>query len=150
MDENLSSCLVNWDSPDGPENLQNCHRERKFTIAVLTCLYSAIYLHVLGLRDQEASATAGFAYGILKARRSRLLPPDVGVPGVTKTFDEIALAAIGGMLTNVSEEGELLQTSFGTGMGYTLQFYKDIPKTAMPYGQAMAIMALGEYARTFL
>jgi unsaturated rhamnogalacturonyl hydrolase len=35
-------------------------------------------------------------------------------------------------------------------MGDCLQFYKDIPLTAMPYGQAMAIMALGEYLRTCL
>ena len=53
------------------------------------------------------------------------------------------------VLDNVSPEGELLQVSFGTGMGDTLQFYKDIPKTAMPYGQAMAIMALAEMARRF-
>ena len=97
----------------------------------------------------EASATAGFAYGILKARRKRILPPSVGVASVDRTYDEIALTAMKAVLDNVSPEGELLQVSFGTGMGDTLQFYKDIPKTAMPYGQAMAIMALAEMARRF-
>ncbi|KAF4469659.1 glycosyl hydrolase family [Fusarium albosuccineum] len=97
----------------------------------------------------EASATAGFAYGMLKARRLRLLPLEVGLQSVTRTYDEIATAAIKGVLNNVSPEGELLQASFGTGMGDTLQFYKDVPKTAMPYGQAMAIMALAEVARLF-
>lgn len=97
----------------------------------------------------EASATAGFAYGILKARRKRILPADVGVACVTRTYDEIALSAMKAVLDNISPEGELLQTSFGTGMGSTLQFYKDISKTAMPYGQAMAIMALAEMVRRF-
>ncbi|CAM1501518.1 Fc.00g035020.m01.CDS01 [Cosmosporella sp. VM-42] len=96
----------------------------------------------------EASATAGFAYGILKARRKRLLPLEVGIPTVSRTYDEIALSAVKSVLANISPEGELLQTSFGTGMGDSLQFYKDIPKTAMPYGQAMGIMALAEFLRT--
>ena len=97
----------------------------------------------------EASATAGFAYGILKARRKRYLSAEIGDSDVSRTYDDIALAAIKGVLDNVSPDGELLQTSFGTGMGDTLQFYKDIVKTAMPYGQAMAIMALVEFSRTF-
>lgn len=32
----------------------------------------------------------------------------------------------------------------------TLQHYKDIPVTSMPYGQAMAIMALVEFLRRFV
>ncbi|RSL45376.1 hypothetical protein CEP54_014292 [Fusarium duplospermum] len=97
----------------------------------------------------EASATAGFAYGIMKARRKNLLPVQVGLASISRTYDQVALDAVHAVLENVSEDGELLQTSFGTGMEDTLQFYKDIPKTAMPYGQAMAIMALAEFARSF-
>lgn len=97
----------------------------------------------------EASATAGFAYGILKARRKRFLPASVGEQGTSRSYDDVAAAAIKAVLDNVSPEGELLQTSFGTGMGDTIQFYKDIPMTAMPYGQAIAIMALVEFSRTF-
>ncbi|CAK7209377.1 hypothetical protein SBRCBS47491_000421 [Sporothrix bragantina] len=88
----------------------------------------------------EASATAGFAYGMLKARRKRYLT------GNTNS----AVAAIKGVLDNVDERGELLKTSFGTGMGHDLQHYKDIPITSMPYGQAMAIMALVEFLRQFI
>lgn len=72
----------------------------------------------------EASATAGFAYGILKARRKRHLAADIRVPDMTRTYDDVAESAMKGVLDNVSPEGELLQTSFGTGMGDTLQFYK--------------------------
>lgn len=89
----------------------------------------------------EASATAGFAYGILKAVRKRYLPP---------AYRSVGEKAISAVLGAVDANGELQNTSFGTGMGDSLDFYKAIPLTAMPYGQAMAIMALGEYLRTYL
>ena len=65
-------------------------------------------------------------------------------------FDEMAIRAVKGVLANISEDGELLNTSFGTAMGRDLQHYKDIPVTSMPYGQAMAIMALVEFSRRYL
>lgn len=89
----------------------------------------------------ESSATAGFAYGILKARRKRYIGPE---------YDEVATKAIKAVIGQIDEKGELQNTSFGTGMGDSLQFYKDIPRTSMPYGQAMAIMALGELLRQFV
>ncbi|RAL12822.1 glycoside hydrolase family 88/105 protein [Aspergillus homomorphus CBS 101889] len=95
---------------------------------------------LLDVKDSyvEASATAGFAYGILKAVRKRYLG---------KEYRVVAERAIQAVVGAVDAKGELQNTSFGTGMGDSLQFYKDIPLTAMPYGQAMAIMALGEYLR---
>jgi len=89
----------------------------------------------------EASAIAGFAYGILKGQRKRF---------VARENEEFAVRAVKAVLENVSPEGELLNVSFGTGMGDSLQFYKDIPRTSMPYGQAMAIMALTEFLRVFI
>ena len=41
------------------------------------------------------------------------------------------------------------QPMFGTGMGSDLDFYREIPLTSMPYGQAMAILCLAEYCRTY-
>lgn len=90
---------------------------------------------------EESSATAGFAYGMLKAVRKRY---------IGREFLEPAVRAITAVLGKINEEGELLDTSFGTGMGHDLQHYKDIKCTSMPYGQAMAIMALGEFLRTFI
>jgi unsaturated rhamnogalacturonyl hydrolase len=90
----------------------------------------------------EASASAGFAYGMLKARRKRFLVADEN--------EETAVKGVKAVLDNVSPDGELLDVSFGTGMGDTLQFYKDIPRTSMPFGQAMAIMALTEFLRVFI
>lgn len=96
----------------------------------------------------EASATAGFAYGILKGRRKRYL--GCNQASESQHYDAVAINAVRALLNNVSEDGELLNVSFGTPMGDTIQFYKDIPLTSMPYGQAMAIMALGEFARAFI
>jgi unsaturated rhamnogalacturonyl hydrolase len=92
----------------------------------------------------ESSATAGFAYGILKGLRMRYIRDEDGL------YRESAMKAIKGVLGKVSAGGELLDTSFGTAMGHTLQHYKDIAITSMPYGQAMAIMALGEFLRVFI
>jgi unsaturated rhamnogalacturonyl hydrolase len=88
----------------------------------------------------EASATAGFAYGMLKAVRKKYISQD---------FQDASIKAIKVVIENISPEGELLNTSFGTGMGHDLQHYKDIPRTSMPYGQAMAMMALVELLRTY-
>jgi unsaturated rhamnogalacturonyl hydrolase len=90
---------------------------------------------------EELSATAGFAYGMLKAVRKRYIGPE---------YVEPAVKAIKAVLGKINTEGELLDVSFGTAMGHTLQHYKDIALTSMPYGQAMAIMALGEFLRTFI
>ncbi|KAL2105001.1 hypothetical protein VUR80DRAFT_9182 [Thermomyces stellatus] len=88
----------------------------------------------------EASATAGFAYGMLKAQRKRY---------IGREYEATAVKAVKAVLENISPEGELLNTSFGTGMGHDLQHYKDIPRTSMPYGQAMAMMALVEFLRVY-
>jgi unsaturated rhamnogalacturonyl hydrolase len=89
----------------------------------------------------EASATAGFAYGILKAVRKGYLGAQ---------YAAVAEKAVRGVVANISDDGELQQVSFGTGMGSDLDFYRNIAQTSMPYGQAMAILCLAEYLRTYL
>jgi unsaturated rhamnogalacturonyl hydrolase len=89
----------------------------------------------------EASATAGFAYGVLKSVRKRYLPIEYQAMGVK---------ALRGVLANISDEGELKNVSFGTAMGSDLDFYKKIPLTSMPYGQALAILCLGEFLRAYI
>lgn len=88
----------------------------------------------------EASATAGFAYGILKAIRKRY---------ISREYEAVALKAVSAVTERISADGELRDVSFGTGMGHDLQHYKDIKLTSMPYGQSMAIMLLGELLRVF-
>ena len=88
----------------------------------------------------ESSATAGFAYGILKAIRLGLCPE-----AKVECYRHTAQTAVHGVLSNIDENGELQKTSFGTPVGSDLDFYRRIVITPMPYGQAMAIMALSEY-----
>ncbi|MDQ0970370.1 unsaturated rhamnogalacturonyl hydrolase [Neobacillus niacini] len=88
----------------------------------------------------EASATAGFAYGILKSVHKRYVSQD---------YKEVAYKAIQGLINEVNEEGALQKVSVGTGMGDTLDFYKEIRITTMPYGQSLAILALAEFLNTY-
>ncbi|PJC85674.1 glycoside hydrolase 105 family protein [Vibrio sp. HA2012] len=90
----------------------------------------------------EASATAGFAYGILKAVRKRY---------ISEEYAEMAYKAVDALIGDfINESGELINVSFGTAMGSDLDYYRQIPLTSMPYGQAMAILCLSEYLRTYL
>ena len=89
----------------------------------------------------EASATAGFAYGILKSVRKGYLP---------REYEQMGIRAIEAVLANIDESGELQQVSFGTPVFDDLQGYRDIPLTSMPYGQSMAILALGEFMRQYI
>lgn len=90
----------------------------------------------------EASATAGFSYGILKAVRKRY---------IDKSYAKIAHKAVDALIDDyINDKGELINTSFGTAMGSHLDYYREIPLTSMPYGQAMAILCLSEYLRTYL
>lgn len=84
----------------------------------------------------EASAAAGFAYGIMKAVRKRYISVE---------YQEVGLKAIQGVISQISPEGELKNVSFGTAIGYDLDHYRQIPLTSMPYGQAMAMLCLTEF-----
>lgn len=85
----------------------------------------------------EASATCGFAYGILKAVKDGL---------VDKSCLEMAARAAAPIMDYISEEGVVNQVSYGTPMGRTTKdFYKEIELKPMPYGQALAILFLMEY-----
>ncbi|MCM1188156.1 MAG: glycoside hydrolase family 88 protein [bacterium] len=85
----------------------------------------------------EASATCGFAYGILKAVKDGL---------VDKSFLETAKKALEPILNYIDDDGVVNQVSYGTPMGrVTKDFYKEIELKPMPYGQALAILFLIEY-----
>ena len=85
----------------------------------------------------EASATCGFAYGILRAVKAGL---------VDKSYLETAAKAVSPIMDCISEDGVVRQVSYGTPMGRTTRdFYKQIELKSMPYGQALAILFLMEY-----
>lgn len=89
----------------------------------------------------ESSATAGFAYGIMKAVRKRY---------IDAKYLPIAEKAVRGVVERINPAGELTQVSFGTALGETLDYYRQIPLTSMPYGQAMAILCLTEYLHCYI
>lgn len=85
----------------------------------------------------EASATCGFAYGILKAVHEGIL--DV-------SYKVLAEKAVAPILKCISDDGVVHQVSYGTPMGRTCkEFYKNIELKPMPYGQALAMLFLAEY-----
>ena len=90
---------------------------------------------------EEAAASAGFAYGILKAARKGYLP---------KSYEAMGIRAAKAVRAHINAEGELTQVSFGTPVFNTLQEYKDIPLTSMPFGQAMALLTMGEFMYRFI
>lgn len=84
----------------------------------------------------EASATAGFGYGILKGVHMGLLD---------ESYKETAMKALSPLLECINDAGVVEQVSYGTPMGrVSKDFYKDIPIKSMPYGQAMAILFIME------
>lgn len=86
----------------------------------------------------EISATAGIAYGLLKAARLGLIGEDGRQAG---------LKALDLVLANIDAGGIVQNVSYGTRMGRDLQFYKDIPIQPTGYGQALAILLLAEALR---
>lgn len=89
----------------------------------------------------ETSATAGFAYGILKAVRKGY---------IDASYETVGTNAILGLLEEINEDGAVQKVSVGTGMGDNLAFYKAIRTTEMPYGQSLTALALSEFLYTYI
>ncbi len=86
----------------------------------------------------EASAAAGFAYGILKSVRKRYIGEE---------YLEHRRARGEGGARQHRRAGELKNVSFGTPVFNDLDGYRNIKLTSMPYGQAMAILRAGRVPR---
>jgi unsaturated rhamnogalacturonyl hydrolase len=90
---------------------------------------------------EEAAASAGFAYGILKAVRKGY---------ISREYEAVGVRGAKAVRDHISAEGELTQVSFGTPVFNSIQEYKDVPLTSMPFGQAMALLAMGEFMYRFI
>ncbi|UQZ34380.1 glycoside hydrolase 105 family protein [Paenibacillus sp. PK3_47] len=106
--------------------------------ALLACQSGDGLWHTL-LDDQdsytETSGSAAIAAGILHGSRKGLLP---------ESYAEPALRAIRAVLGRIDDEGTVLGVSGGTPIGVRKEDYKEILIAPMAYGQAMALVALGE------
>lgn len=84
---------------------------------------------------EEVSGSAAIAAGILKGIRLGILDD---------SYLECANKAIQAIISNVAEDGTVLNVSGGTGMGYNKEHYKNILIAPMAYGQSLTILALTE------
>ena len=83
----------------------------------------------------ESSATAGFAYGILKAAR---------LGYIDRSCEAYGLKALDAILKRIDGDGILTGVSAGTCLMDTLDGYRNIPINAQPYGQSMALLLIME------
>lgn len=83
----------------------------------------------------ETSATAGYAYGILRAVKMGLLDAD---------YTSAAELAREYVLTQIKEDGSVVGVSGGTPIMKDAQAYKDIPTSTTLYGQGLTLLMLCE------
>ena len=86
----------------------------------------------------ESSATPGFSYGLLKAARMGYLP---------REYAECGLKGLEAICERIDENGILQEVSAGTCLSDSLDYYRNIPRSAQPYGQSMALLLLMEALR---
>lgn len=84
---------------------------------------------------EESSATAGFAYGMMKAARLGYIP---------ECRMETGKKALNAVLRRIDDRGILTGVSAGTCLSDSLDYYRNIRVNAQPYGQSMALLAITE------
>lgn len=83
----------------------------------------------------EVSGSAAITTGILKGIRYGILDD---------SYLECAERGVSGILTNIDQDGTVLNVSAGTGMGHSADHYKNIIIAPMAYGQSLTLLALVE------
>lgn len=83
----------------------------------------------------ESSATAGFAYGVMKAARLGYIPA---------SRMEMGRRGLAAVLSQIDEKGIVHGVSAGTCLRGSLDYYRGIRLSAQPYGQSMALLAITE------
>ena len=83
----------------------------------------------------EASAPAGFGFGIVKAVR---------LGYIDESYKQNGVKALKAVLENINSAGVLEQVSGGTRLGNDEDFYRNIEIKPEAYGQAMAMLILIE------
>ena len=99
---------------------------------------SGLYTTLIDVEETycETSATAAIAYGVLKGVRLGWLPEE--------KYLDMGMLSAEAVLGQIDGEGVVQGVSGGTGMGHTLQHYKDIPVTPTAYGQGLTFLMLTE------
>lgn len=84
----------------------------------------------------ETSGTAAIAAGLAKAVKLGLLD---------ESYRSVVKAAVEGVVSNIAEDGTVLNVSAGTGIGMDKDHYRNIIRNTMAYGQSLTLLALAEY-----
>ena len=84
----------------------------------------------------EISGSAAFLCGIMQGVRNGILE--------RKEYEELIQKAMLHIMDYISEDGTVLNVSYGTPIGSTKECYKEIPCCPMTYGQALMILNLQE------
>lgn len=84
----------------------------------------------------EISASAAFLCGIMQGVRNGILKREEYQALIEKAMKQI--------LTYIAADGTVKQVSYGTPIGDSREFYKEIPCCPMTYGQALMILNLQE------
>ncbi|BCJ94867.1 glycosyl hydrolase [Anaerocolumna cellulosilytica] len=84
----------------------------------------------------EISASAAFLCGIMQGVRLGILPKSEYIDEIDKALTHI--------VQYIAEDGTVEQVSYGTPIGESGDFYKEIPCCPMTYGQALMILLLQE------
>ncbi len=140
------NCWVTIFIPEFLEITELPESVRRYAVAVLQGQAAALekyqdasgMWHTLiddGTSYLEGSCTAGFCYGILKGIRKGYLD---------RSYETCGKKALAAVIDKITPEGELMEVSYGTNVGRTLEHYKKIPMSKMHYGQALAMLALME------
>lgn len=138
-----------WFTASAVELISITHRQNAATRMILSAWRDQIralwkYQRVNGLYTTlvnveetycETSATAAIAYGVLKGLHMGLLPED---------YREMGMLSATAVLDQIDEAGAVQGVSGGTGMGYSLQHYRDIIVTPTAYGQGLTFLMLTE------
>ncbi|MCD7909389.1 MAG: glycoside hydrolase family 88 protein [Clostridium sp.] len=85
---------------------------------------------------EETSASAAFLAGIMKGVRLGYLERE--------EFEPVIAKGIPGVLGQIAEDGTVLGVSYGTPIGWNEDFYNEIVRCPITYGQAMTILLLQE------
>jgi len=83
----------------------------------------------------ETSATAAFAYGILKGVRKGYLD---------SKYLDCGMKALEAVIKKIDSNGMVEDVSYGTPVGNEEKFYMEIPICPMTYGQALTLLLLTE------
>jgi unsaturated rhamnogalacturonyl hydrolase len=98
---------------------------------------SGLYTTLMDVEEtyEETSATAGIAYGTLRAVR---------LGYVSESYREMGQKAAAAVIGKIAPDGTVMGVSGGTGMGHDLDFYKKIKQVPTAYGQGLTFLMLTE------